>query len=260
MSDSPSERPYAAPPDPGLVEAIRIDLETLHQHWMALQFPQVRTGSHAVLGAWRPRSTLARVRFFLWSFLGVLVVGGLYPFTVVGLAIRYYSARLDRTAARVGVIGVVLLSILAWGALTLFARFRFSTEGFLAVAAAGGVATVSAALAVGFARVDGRVTTVAFAYPFGVTALFLPPVVAALYSPALGDVIFPRSELLAIWLLDTVLDVGGLNAYLRARFDLVGLAYVGMWFGLAVPVGWFLGLLVTLADLVRPTRDDDGEA
>ena len=255
MSDSPSERPYAAPPDPGLVEAIRIDLSTLHEHWMVVLFPQVRTGAHAVLGAWRPDSPGSLVGFYLWSLLGSLLVGLLYPFAVVGFAIRYYATRLDRTAARIGIIGVVLLSVLIWGALTVFARYRFSTEGFLAVAAAGGVATVSAALSVLFARIDGRFTTVVFAYPFGVTALFLPPVVAALYSPALGSVVFPRSDLLAIWLLDTVLDVGGLNAWLRARFDLVGLAYVGMWFGLAVPVGWFLGLLVTLADLVRPTPD-----
>ena len=258
MSDSPSGSPYAAPPDPGLLEAVRIDLDTLHEHWMALQFPQVRTGAHAVLGAWRPRSTLGRVRFFLWSFVGVLVVGVLYPFTLAGFAIRYYSARLDRTAARVGIIGVVLLSLLVWGLLSLIARFRFSAEGFLAVAAAGGVATVSAALAVVFTRVDGRATTVALAYPFGVTALFLPPVVAALYSPALAEIVFPRSESLAIWILDNLFHVGGLNDYIRDRFDLVGLAYVGMWFGMAVPVGWFLGLLVTLADLVRPTRDDDG--
>jgi hypothetical protein len=30
-----------------------------------------------------------------------------------------------------------------------------------------------------------------------------------------------------------------------------------MWGGLAVPVGWALGLLVTLANLVRPSGDDE---
>lgn len=257
MADSPSERPYAPPPDPGLFEAIRIDLETIHEGWMVLAFPKVRTGAHAVLGAWRPSSTPALVAFYVWSALGALVVGAVYPLAVVGFAVRYYTVRLDRTATRVGLLGVILLSILAWGALTVFARYRFSFEGFLAVGAAGAVATVSAALSVLFARFGGRFTSVVFAYPFGVTALFLPPVVAALYSPSLANVVFPRSDLLAIWLLDNVLDVGGLNVWLRSRFDLVGMAYVGMWFGLAVPVGWILGLLVTLADLVRPTRDDD---
>jgi TRAP-type C4-dicarboxylate transport system permease small subunit len=30
-----------------------------------------------------------------------------------------------------------------------------------------------------------------------------------------------------------------------------------MWSGLAVPVGWTLGVLVTLANLVRPTDEDE---
>ncbi|MFB6354341.1 MAG: hypothetical protein ABEJ92_09665 [Halobacteriales archaeon] len=255
MPDSSREQPYAPQPDPGLLAAIRIDLETLHEHWMAAAFPQVRTGAHAVLGAWRPESPVALAAFYAWSTLGLVAVGTLYPFAVVGFAIRYHAVRLDRTATRIGLLGVVALSVLLWGALTVVARYRFSTEGFLAVAAAGGVATTSAVLAVLFARVGGRFTTVVLAYPFGVTALFLPPVVAALYSPALGDVVFAGSDLLAVWLLENVLDVGGLNVWLRSRFDLVGLTYVGMWFGLAVPVGWALGLLVTLADLVRPTRE-----
>jgi hypothetical protein len=254
MADSPAEEPYAAPPDPGLLEAIRIDLNTIHEGWMVQAFPQVRSGAHDVLGAWRPSSLPVLVLFYIWSAIGAIVVGAVYPFTVLGFAIRYYAIRLDRTAARIGIVGVVLLSILVWGALSVFARYRFSLEGFLAVVAAGGVATVSAALSVTFARIGGRFTTVVFAYPFGMTALFLPPVVAALYSPSLAQVVFPRSDLLAVWLLDNVLDIGGLNLWLRTRFDLVGLTYVGMWFGLAVPLGWVLGLLVTLADLVRPTR------
>lgn len=60
-------------------------------------------------------------------------------------------------------------------------------------------------------------------------AVSLPPVVAALYSPSLAGVVFPRSETLAIWLLDNVLTYRNLNALLRQRFDLVGVAYVVMW-------------------------------
>jgi len=28
-----------------------------------------------------------------------------------------------------------------------------------------------------------------------------------------------------------------------------------MWIGISVPLGWFLGLLVSLADLIRPKPD-----
>jgi hypothetical protein len=243
----------------GIVAAVQYDLRTLHGLWMALAFPQLRE-SHPVMGRWQPETTGQRLGYRLWAALGGvgLLVG--YPLTVVGFAVRFYARRFDRTATRIGVVGTVLLAIVVWGALAALARIRFSPEGFLAVTAAGSVAVVATVLALGCARLGGRVTTVLLAYPFGVVAVFLPPVVAALYSPTLAGIVFPESESLAIWLLDNVLVVGDLNAWLRARFDLVGFAYVGMWGGLAVPVGWSLGFVVTLANLVRPTdtADEDG--
>lgn len=111
-----------------------------------------------------------------------------------------------------------------------------------------------------FSKWDGRPVTVLLAYPFGVTAVFLPPVVAALYSETLASVVFSRSDVLAIWILDSLLAFGGLNTYLRETFELVGIAYVGMWFGIAIPVGWALGLVVSLADLFRPSDEDSSEA
>jgi len=90
-------------------------------------------------------------------------------------------------------------------------------------------------------------------------AVFLPPVVAALYSPTLATVVFPRSETLAIWLLDNALTYRNLNTLLRQRFELAGFAYVAMWGGFAVPVGWAFGVLVTLANLVRPTSEDEAD-
>lgn len=240
----------------GIVAGVRYDLRTLHGLWMALAFPQLRE-SHPVLGQWYPQTTTQRVTFRLWSLLGGLGLLIGYPLTVVGFAVRFYVRRFDRTTTRIGVIGTVLLAVLIWGALAALARVRFSPEGFLAVAAAGSVAVVATVLALLFARVGGRITTVLFAYPLGVVAVFLPPVVAALYSPTLAGVVFPESESLAIWLLDNVLVVGNLNAIIRARFDLVGFAYVGMWSALAIPVGWALGIVVTLANLVRPTDDED---
>ena len=243
---------------PGLVEAVAIDLRELHTIWMSLVFPRQREGSHSVLGRWKPGTTLGLAWYNLWGVLGGLVLAIVYPLVVLGFATRFYTSRIDRAAASLGVVGVVLLSLLVWGGLTAAAWFsRISFDGFVAVAAAGVVATISAVLAVLFARIGGRVTTVVLAYPFAMTAIFLPPVVAALYSPTVAEVVFPRSENLAIWLLDNVLDYGGIADRIRENFDLEGLAYVGMWFGIAVPIGWLLGILVTLANLVRPTRESE---
>jgi len=239
-----------------LVADVGYDLRRLHGFWMALLFPQLRD-SHPVVSRWSPETTGERVTYRVWAVIGALGLFVGYPLAVLGLLIRFHVRRFDRTATRLGAVGTVLFAALVWGALTALARLRFSTEGFLAVAAAGTVAVVSTILALLFRRIGGRVTTVFVAYPFAVVAVFLPPVVAALYSPTLASVVFPRSETLAIWLLDGVLSYGGLNALLRRRFELVGFAYVAMWGALAVPVGWAFGLLVTLANLVRPTSGEE---
>lgn len=236
---------------PGLLGAIRIDLKRLHETWMELLFPRQLDPS-TVLGKWKPDTTVQTVAYRAWAALGVPIVAIGYPLLLLGFVTRFHVRRIDSATTRLGVLGVVVLSLVAWALLTVVAYLRqFSYDGLVAVIAAGLVATVSAALAVVFSRVGGRGTSVALAYPAGVTAIFLPPVVAALYSPTLGSVIFPESTNIAIWILDNVL-IWGIGEYLRANFQLEGVAYVGMWFGIAVPLGWFLGGIVALADLIRP--------
>ncbi|MFB6189558.1 MAG: hypothetical protein ABEI57_06710 [Halapricum sp.] len=238
----------------GIVGAIRIDLKRLHETWMELIYPRQLDADRTVLGKWRPQTTGSLVLYRLWATVGAPVIGLLYPLVLFGYFLRFQARRMDSAATRIGIAGVVALSVVVWGALSLLAQFQLemSTTGVIAVVAAGLVATVSAALAIVTSRIGGRVTTVVISYPLAITAIFLPPVVAALYSPTIANEVFPQSQSLAIWLLDNVLTVGGLNEYLRANYELQGPAYVAMWFGIAVPVGWVLGLLVTLADYVRP--------
>jgi len=221
---------------------------------MEVVFPRQLNPGH-VLGKWKPETSVQKSGYYLWAALGLLPVLIGYPLLLVGFGTRYYAGKLDSAATRLGVVGAILLSVVVWGGLSVVARFQLSFEGFLAVVAASAVATVAAAAAVFFSRIGGRITSVVLAYPSAMTALFLPPVVAALYSPTLGEIIFPNSEELAIWILDTILVVGGLNDLLREQFALEGIGYALMWFGLAIPVGWGLGLLVTFADLVRPKND-----
>jgi len=237
----------------GIVQGVKIDLKRLHETWMELIFPRQLDAEDSVLGKWTPNSTGGWIQYRVWSVFGALIVALLYPLAVVGYFVRFQAVRFDGTAARLGVLGAVVLSVVVWGALTVLARIRFSTEGFLAVGAAAAVATVAAALAVLATQRGGRALSVLVGYPLGMTAVFLPPVVAALYSPTVANVVFPSSENLAIWILDNVLTIGDVNDYLRSQYDLQGLAYVGMWIGVSVPLGWFLGGLVALADVVRPT-------
>lgn len=237
------------------IQAIRTDVVRLHESWMGLMFPRQRHDRHPVMGKWRPRTSRGMFFYKLWGGIGAPLVAIGYPLVLLGVMLRFYTRSLDRTVTRLGLLGVIAVVVLLWGALTIYARVQFDASGFLAVFAAAIVATLSAIVAVVSNRYGGRFSTVAIAYPAGMTAIFLPPVVAALFSPFVGSVVFPYSESLAIWLLDNVFVIGGLDAYLRANFDLVGIGYVAMWFGIAVPLGWFLGILVTLADVIRPSRE-----
>ncbi|WP_277553603.1 hypothetical protein [Halobaculum limi] len=239
----------------GLADAVRIDIARLHATWMELAFPR-QLDPGRVVGKWKPETTLQKTTYYLWALIGAPLVAVGYPLLLCGFAARMYASSVDSAVARLGVIGVVLVSTLAWGLLTVAAALRdFSYTGLIAVGAAGGVATLAAAVAVGASRAGGRGTSVLIAYPAAVTAFLLPPVVAALYSPMLADVVFPNTTSLAVWLLDGPLAVGGLNEIIRARFDLQGTAYVIMWIGISVPLGWLFGILVALADVVRPKRE-----
>ncbi len=237
----------------GVLDALAYDLRRLHENWMALLYPRQRESEHDVLGKWTPHTRHGWIAYRTWWLIGAPIIALLYPLALTGFVTRYYARRIDSVAAGLGLVGVLAVTALVWGALTVLAHFQFSTTGFLAVGGAAIVATCSAGAAYVFAGVGGRATTVVLAYPAATNALFLPPVVAALFSPTLASMIFPGSYTLAVWLLDNVLVVAGLNETLRANYTLEGAAYVAMWFGIAVPVGWLLGLVVTVADLARPT-------
>ncbi|MEF8831463.1 MAG: hypothetical protein V5A23_08020 [Halobacteriales archaeon] len=238
--------------DRSIVGDLKVDLRRFHDHWMGIVFPRQVDARGTVLGKWQPRTAGERISYGIWSVLGAVVVAVLYPVALFGAVIRFGTRRIAGAAGWLGVLGVVVVSAVAWGALAVAARVRFPLEGFLAVVAAAVVATVSAVGAIAFARIGGRKTTVVVAYPLATTAIFLPPVVAALSSPTLAAVVFPGSQSLAVWLLERI--PAALAEPLTDRFDLVGVAYVGMWFGIAVPLGWLLGALVTLADVVRPAE------
>ena len=241
-----------------LLQAIRVDLRRLHDAWLGIFFPIDQT--HSVLGRWRPKTRGKLFAFRIWWAIGAPLVGILYPFVLAGFAIRFYALRLDSTARRIGIIGVVGAFVVGWGILSLIALIQLPTHAFIAVFVAAIVATISAALSYVFTRIGGRATTVVLAYPFAVTAFFLPPVVAALVTPALEPHVLEPSYDFAVWILDNLLAVGGINSLLREHFTLEGAAYAAMWFGIAVPVGWFLGILVTLANIARPKTPDKDES
>lgn len=234
-----------------LVGAVKHDLSRLHRTWMEFIFPRQLDPS-PVLGRHKPENPAGKLGYWLWGSIGAPVVAILYPLLLIGVLLRVYTRRFNRLATSLGATGTTVVVAVLWGLLAVALSTQYSLTGTIAVVAAGGVAAISALLSILTSRVGGRSVDVLVSYPFSVTAVFLPPVVAALYSPTVANIVFPKSETLAIWILDTLLVVGGLNTVIRSQFQLAGVSYVGMWVALAVPVGWILGALVTLADVIRP--------
>lgn len=243
----------------GVGDALKIDLKRMHETWMEVVWPRQRSAEGTVLGKWTPDGGAALFLYRLWSVLGVPVVGLVYPLVLFGYFIRFQTRRVNRTAVSIGFVGVVGIFAVLWGVLSLLAKFQFSGSldagGVTAIAAASGVAIVSSALAYVFWAIDGRPITVLLAYPFAMTAIFLPPVVAALYAPAVAGVVLDQSDSLARWFLFDAPSLFGIQEFLIENFTREGFAYVLMWFGISVPLGWLLGIVVTLADLVRPTPE-----
>lgn len=243
----------------GLVETVRYDLRRMHETWMEVIYPRQRGVEHSVLGKWTPQPGIQSYLYRLWAVVGAPAVALVYPFVLLGFVIRFQTRRISAGAARIGAIGVVVLVIVVWGGLALLAKFRFSESftpgGVTAVVAASAVAIVAALLAYLFWQYRGRGTTVVFAYPLAVIAIFLPPVVAALFSTTVANVILDRSDSLAHWFVFNGPDLFGVIPYLVDNFDRTDFAHVIIWLCIAIPVGWILGTVVTLADLVRPTPD-----
>ncbi len=247
----------AAGTEQKLADAIRFDLRRMHETWMEVFYPRQRDAEDTVLGKWTPDGGVQLYLYQVWSAVGVPVVGVLYPLVLLGYFVRFQARRVNLTAARLGFVGVVSVFVILWGGLSALVFFELSelfvTGGVVAIVAASGVAVVSAALAFGFWVLDGRPVTVLLAYPFAMTAIFLPPVVAGLFSEAIAEFVFTWSDSLASWSLDQT--PSRIESYLASEYDRNAPAHVIIWFVVSFPVGWILGIVVTLADLVRPTPD-----
>jgi len=243
----------------GVVEAVRFDLNKFHETWMELLYPRQRGASDTVLGKWQPQTTREKITYNVWAALGALAVAVLYPLALFGVVVRFHARKIDVSVQKLGAVGVVLLTILLWGGLSALVEFRlqaqFSSREANAIIAASVVAILSSALAVLFRSVGGRITTVVFAYPFGMTAIFLPPVVAALVSDDIAQFSILYAEQIAELARAQVLEPVGLRDEFADRFDMTEFAYVLIWVGISVPLGWLLGTTVALADFIRPTDE-----
>lgn len=85
---------------------------------------------------------------------------------------------------------------------------------------------------------------VAIVYPLGVGIVPLPLVGFLFVSPTTRAAMQAVTLEGAVFVLDTVLVVGGLNSWFRSTFTLVGVNWFILWVGLFSIFGWGVGLLV----------------
>jgi len=242
-----------------VVDAIRVDLRKFHETWMGLVFPRQRGNQHSVLGKWKPETPREKVTYNSWSALGAAVIAVLYPMALFGVIVRFHARKIEFSIEKLGAIGVFLLAILVWGGLSALVKFQldFPVQEANAIVAASVVAILATGLALVFRVIDGRPVTVIFSYPLGMTAIFLPPLVAALLSDQIAQFSIVYSEEIGVFIQDDILARIGLKEYFVENFERDGGAYVIMWMIISVPLGWILGIMVTLADFIRPKEDDD---
>ena len=165
----------------------------------------------------------------------------------------------EKNTTWIGEGSVLLVAMLAWGLLTGIAGVRFGvgSNSFSAVAVASLTGMAASVTAYTIDRLGNRITTVAFAYPAAVTALFLPPVVASMTFPTISTsvLITERSHALAVWFLNDVAPPG-LSAYLQVNYEFDAMAQLLMWSVISIQLGWILGLTITGIEEIREKLPD----
>lgn len=216
---------------------------------MALVFPRQRDSPGSVLGKWKPRTVVGRLEYALWGMLGAPFVALVYAVAVVGSPVRFVVRRIGRLADTWGLAGVVWFAAIVGGVATAMAWLGYGRAGFVAVAVAAGVSTLTVSLSMTVSRVRGRSSTVLLAYPLGVVAVGLVPIVVATYSTGVPGAVLQRT---AGSLPPGAGVPSGLDGRLRPDVVSTRTAVVAAWTGAAALAGWLAGTLVTITDAARP--------
>lgn len=190
-------------------------------------------------------------------FYSVLVVGyylSLAAFCVgwvlvfIGIAIAQNPKRVAEKLARRletrRVQGLLLFYGAAWFLLFNPRLLDIVVEVLIVLTVAGVVFMFTAT---GWLSIHDRVgprLQLLVVYPLGTLVVLLPPIAAALVSPSFDSAMQSFTTQLAIFLLDNVLALVGLDTFLRRTFDLQGAGFFLMWVGIIVVVGWGVGLVV----------------
>lgn len=190
---------------------------------------------------------LFRMTFLAAYYLsGAMALAGLVGVAAGVVLVRDREelvARVRKTVADRRVLGVVGAELVLWTALFEPLLLDLLVEVTVILATAATVFLLcGAALFLVADRASPR-QTVAVVYPLGGLTVVLPPIAAALASPAFGAVARDLTFGLAVWLIVTVLRPLGLDVAVQRLFDLAGPGFILLWGSLVVGGSWVAGVV-----------------
>lgn len=229
--------------------SIRRDINTVHSYWMSTMFDDQKQ-PHPVAGKKIPTGKVQTSIYLIWSILGYPVSAIGYLLAVVGNILKIFVDRIVSKADDWGISSVFLLALLMWLSVGIAVFYFYQQEDAIAFAISSTVGLLSLVISFVAREIGSAKTTVMVAYPTAYTAVFLPPVSAALIVPEIASTVFPLSTDVANYILNSVIVFDSIEDSLRSTFNLIGFSHLILWTAISITLGWSTGICVKSAELV----------
>lgn len=229
------------------------DVTTLHRFWMSILYKR-QSNPHPVAGQFQPSGKGQKIVYFLWYSIGIPVSVAGYLLALLGQILKILVDRIAEKGENLGLDAALLVSAVAWTAVGLVIYFIYGQEDAVAFGISSTIAILSMIIAFVSRWYGTTKHTILISYPATYTAIFLPPISAALIVPEIADVVLPFSVDVTNAILNTPIFFEPLESILRTTFELQGISHLILWFSISTVLGWFTGVCVKLAELVYKGR------
>lgn len=234
-----------------VISSIRADLYRLYSTWMSMRYPRF-DNPHSVVGKYNPDGFSDTALYYSWSLIGAIWAILLYPFVLIGLGLNLVGSGLKSAVYRLGFIGTSIVILISWGGLVGGMIYLYGFQDSISVILSVAVSIIAVIVAAASHKYLGSRGMVLVGYPAIYTALFLPPITAAVVSPDVGGDILRQSVLFAEYILNTFASPLSIENWLRSTFELAGIYHIVLWFSISIVLGWVSGGFMKLSNLARP--------
>lgn len=232
------------------MQNIITDIKKLHGVWMGILFSKYND-PHPVIGKYQPEGTIKKILYWFWAIIGIVTTVLSYPIVLVGLVLRIFTTSIAKVGTKLGITKTISMMAIVWASMIAGITYQYGFDNTLVLSISASIALVSLLISFYSYRNGGRKTTIIISYPAAYTAIFLPPVTAAILAP-FGDPIINQSIRVAEYMLINWASTIGMEEWIRTNFELTGIYHAVMWFVISTIVGWITGLFIVISELIRP--------